>query len=114
MKNLTYPRFKAFKDDSSPAVGWKAQFYLAGTSTPATTYTDQAGSSANANPVILDGSGEADIWLDPAVSYKLVLKDENDAVQRTVDGILEQTRFHRTSPRAQLHSWFLQLRKWTT
>lgn len=87
MKILSYPRFKAFKDDNSPAAGWKAQFYLAGTTTPATTYVDEAGSASNPNPVILDGSGEADIWLDIDIEYKLVLKDENDAVQRTVDDI---------------------------
>lgn len=84
-KLLVFPRFKAFKDDNSPAVGWKLYSYLSGTTTPHDTYADQSGAVANANPVVLDGSGEADVWLDPAYSYKFVLKDENDAVQRTVD-----------------------------
>lgn len=87
MKILSYPRFKAFKDDNSPAVGWKVYSYASGTTTPQSTYTDQAGAAANTNPVILDGSGEASIWLDPSLAYRIILTDENDAYQRTVEGI---------------------------
>lgn len=86
-KLLVYPRLKAFKDDNSPAVGWKLYTYQAGTSTPQNSYTDQSQGVANDRPVIMDGSGEADVWLDPALAYKVVLTDENGAVQRTVDNI---------------------------
>jgi hypothetical protein len=86
-KPLLYPRFKAFTDTNAPAVGWKVRAYLQGTSTPATTYSDVTLATPNPAPVILDGSGEADIWLDPAVNYKITLSDASDVVQRTVDGI---------------------------
>lgn len=84
---LSYPRFKFTQDDGTPAVGWKVASYQAGTSTPLSTYTDQSGTVVNANPTILDGSGEAEIWLDPDAAYKIVLKDENDVVQWTVDDV---------------------------
>ncbi|KKK92599.1 hypothetical protein LCGC14_2701330, partial [marine sediment metagenome] len=61
--------------------------YIAGTSTPTPTYTNQALSVANPNPTELDGSGEATIWLDPAVNYKIVLADSYSVVLWTVDGI---------------------------
>lgn len=37
--------------------------YAAGTLTPQATYTDQGGGSSNANPVICDVNGGADVWL---------------------------------------------------
>jgi len=48
--------------------------YLAGTSTPATTYTTSTG-TANAWPVQLDSEGRAVVYLDPAISYKFVIKN---------------------------------------
>jgi hypothetical protein len=81
-------RFKAFDPDTGALLaGGKLQSYVVGTTTPTSTYTDSTGATANANPVILDGSGEAAVWLDPAVSYKLVLKDSSDAVIWTLDGV---------------------------
>ncbi len=46
--------------------------YDAGTLNAAATYTDAGGLSANANPVICDVNGGADVWLNPQ-SYKLRL-----------------------------------------
>jgi hypothetical protein len=46
--------------------------YLAGSSTPAATYTSSNGSVPNTNPVLLDSAGRADVWLSP-IAYKLVL-----------------------------------------
>lgn len=43
--------------------------YQAGTSTPLATYTDSTGTTPNANPVILDSTGSAVIWLGPT-TYK--------------------------------------------
>jgi len=37
------------------------------------TYTDQAGGTPNANPIILDADGRCDLWLDPALEYLLQL-----------------------------------------
>lgn len=48
--------------------------YVAGTSTPVTTWTDKALSVANTNPVQADGSGRAVIYLLPGSSYKFVVE----------------------------------------
>src|SRR4051812_43599865 len=81
------PRFHASQDDGTPAVGWKVSSFAAGTTTPLATFADQTGDTQNANPVILDGNGEASIWLDANSAYKIVLSDDLDAVQWTLDGI---------------------------
>jgi hypothetical protein len=81
------PRFQALKDDNSFAIGWKLYSYAAGTSTPLATYTDQSEGTPNANPVVLDGSGSASVWLATNTAYKLILKDDSDVVQWTEDAI---------------------------
>ena len=68
-----YPRFKAFTASGIPLVGGKLYTYKPGTTTPTTTYTDSTGATPNANPVVLDSNGEADVWL--AGFVKLVLQD---------------------------------------
>jgi hypothetical protein len=81
-------RFKAFDPDTGALLaGGKLQSYVCGTTTPTSTYADSTGTVANANPVILDGSGEAPVWLDPSVCIKLVLKDSSDSVIWTLDNI---------------------------
>jgi len=61
--------------------GGKVYTYEAGTNTPKVTYTDYTASvmSQNTNPVILDSSGSADIWL--VGNYKINLTDSNDVQQ---------------------------------
>lgn len=81
-------RFKAFDPDTGAfLVGGKLQSYVCGTTTPTSTYADSTGTVANANPAILDGSGEAAVWLDPSVCIKLVLKDSSDSVIFTLDNV---------------------------
>ena len=75
-----------FDSNGAPLVGGKLYSYAAGTTTPKATYTDESVSSANANPVILDANGEANVWLDSGF-YKFVLKDSLDATQWTVDRV---------------------------
>ncbi len=79
-------RFRAFDANGNPLAGGKLYTYQAGTSTPLATYTDQGGGTSNANPVVLDANGEANVWLG-SNSYKFVLKDANDVTQWTVDNI---------------------------
>lgn len=81
-------RQRFFDTNGNPLAGGKVYSYQAGTSTPQATYTDSTGTSANTNPVILDASGEADIWLDQELSYKIVLDDANDVQQWETDGIV--------------------------
>ena len=65
----------------APLVGGKLYTAQPGTvagpgqSYPKATYTDSNSSIANANPVVLDGSGKADVWLNG--SYSVALYDLN-------------------------------------
>lgn len=87
MANLL-PLAKFREDDlnGNPLAGGKVYTYAAGTTTPAVSYTDATGTTPNANPVILDSSGRAAIYLGNE-SYKIVVTDANDVVQYTSDGI---------------------------
>lgn len=69
--------------------GGKVYWYLAGTTTPTTTYSDTSGSTAQSNPVVLNVRGEPDnpIWLSTGQAYKAILKDSLDNTIRTVDNI---------------------------
>ena len=81
------PKFQGFvQGTNTPLSGGKLYVYDAGTVTPATSYTDRDAGTPNANPVILDSNGLADVWL-PVGSFKLVLKSSTDVTQYTVDDI---------------------------
>ena len=75
-----------FDANGAPLVGGKLYSYAAGTTTPKATYTDETLASANANPVVLDANGEANVWLDSGF-YKFTLTDSLDANQWTVDRV---------------------------
>lgn len=68
------PLFTAYDSNGDPIVGGKLCVFAAGTSTPATTYSDSALSSANTNPVILDVAGRAVVYLTPGLAYKFTLR----------------------------------------
>lgn len=84
-----------FDNDGNIVAGGKLYTYLAGTSTPATTYTTSTGLISNANPVALNSAGRpvsaggslVEIWLTAGVSYKFVLTDANDVQIWTYDNI---------------------------
>ena len=79
-------RQRFFDSNGDPLVGGKLYSYVAETSTPAATFTDQSGTTPNTNPIVLDANGEANVWLGSG-SYKFVLTDSNDVVQWTVDDV---------------------------
>ena len=81
------PKAQFFDANGDPLVGGKVYTYAAGTTTPLATYTSSDGGTPNANPVILDARGEANIWYAPGVSYKVVLTTAADATIWTVDNI---------------------------
>lgn len=83
----TFPVFRAFDQFGFPLAGGKLYTYAAGTTTPQATYTDASGTTPNANPVILDSTGQANVWLGQGLSYKMVLKDTFNVTLWTVDGI---------------------------
>lgn len=88
MPNLLAPNFdqQFFDENGDPLSGGKIYTYVAGTSTPAATYTDYSGATPNANPVVCDSGGRAAIWLG-AGSYKIVIKDADDVTIKTIDQI---------------------------
>ena len=57
-----------FDTNGAPLVGGKLYSYAAGTTTPKATYTDESLGAANANPIILDANGEANVWLDSGIT----------------------------------------------
>jgi hypothetical protein len=81
------PKARFFDSNGDPLAGGKLYSYAAGTSTPLATYTTEAGSVANANPVILNANGEADVWTTQGVNYKFELRNSANVVQWTVDNV---------------------------
>lgn len=80
------PHYAQFFDTNGlPLNGGKLYTYAAGTTTPKATYTTAAGTVANANPVILDSSGRATIFLNG--SYKFTLKTSADVLVEETDNI---------------------------
>lgn len=78
--------FRAFDNNGDPLALGKLYTYEAGTSTPKATYTDASGDTSNANPVVLDSSGYANVWLG-AGGYKFILKTAADATLWTIDDV---------------------------
>jgi hypothetical protein len=80
-----------FTNTGAVLTGGKLYTYLAGTTTPAATYTTNTGVTARTNPIVLDSAGRVpsggEIWLS-AVAYKFILKDSNDVLIATYDNIL--------------------------
>lgn len=79
-------KFQAFNSVGAPLAGGKLYSYTAGTTTPLATYTTQTGGVANANPVILDAYGRAQVWLGSGY-YRMILKDASDVTVWDVDNI---------------------------
>lgn len=71
------PIQKFFDNNGRPLVGGQLFTYAAGTTTKIATYQNQGG-TPNTNPVILNYRGEAQVWLDAALTYKFVLARKND------------------------------------
>lgn len=69
--------------------GGKLYAFAAGTSTPLDTYSDQAGTTPNTHPVVLNARGEATIFWG-ASPYKAVLKDASDVEVWTQDNMYAQ------------------------
>lgn len=78
-----------FDNSGNVLTGGKLYTYAAGTTTPQTTWTTPAGTTANSNPIVFNSAGRPanEIWLSWAYSYKFVLKDSNDVLIATYDNI---------------------------
>ncbi len=91
---MTYQIFKLPKEvlvsGGTVQAGWKVNFFVTGTSTPANVYTTSALSVAHSQPVVADSAGVlATVYLDPSVVYKASVYNQFDVLQYTVDPINE-------------------------
>lgn len=81
------PHAQFFDGNGKPLSGGKLYACVSGTSCPGNpqaTFTDSTGSVQNPNPIILDSSGSANIWLS-ASPYKFVLQNSAGVQIWTVD-----------------------------
>jgi hypothetical protein len=82
------PWLTFFYADGSPVAAGQLFTYLAGTTTPATTYSTSSGTT-NTNPIILDAAGRCEVFLAPG-SYRFDLFDSvaaGGALIRSEDNI---------------------------
>ena len=82
------PQAVRIDSTGAPYAGAKAYFYLTGTTTPTDTYTDNALGTPHANPVVADSGGQwAAIYLDPAITYRCIIKTTADVTLDDVDPV---------------------------
>ena len=82
--------YSGIDDNGNPLVGGQLFTYIAGSTTPADTFTNASGNTKNDNPIILDSRGEAPVWLDDTLVYKFVLRqpaNEGGGLIRSTDNI---------------------------
>lgn len=70
---LTVQRF--VDNNGNPLAGGLVYTYAAGMSTPQATYVDSTQTTQNTNPITLNARGEAPIWFNPALAYKINVTD---------------------------------------
>ena len=73
---MVMPKKYFFDRNGRPLAFGKVYTYQAGTNINQETFQSEAGDAANTNPIILNGEGYADIYLNG--SYRIVVKDKND------------------------------------
>lgn len=80
------PGLQFLDDDGHPLSSGKVYTYVAGLTTPATTYADVDG-TPNSNPITLDAGGWWPIYLTVGATYKFIIKTAAGATVRTLDDI---------------------------
>lgn len=85
--SVVNPRAQFFANNGRPLIGGRIHTYVAGSSTRAPTYKDAAKAQPNTNPIILDGRGEAQIYLAEGVEYKFVIEDSKGALIYTQEPV---------------------------
>ena len=81
--------FQFFTNTGLPLNGGYIYTYQAGSTTPLTTYTTSAGTTANTNPIQLGTSGRPpqEIWLTEGYSYKFILTDSDNVQIASYDNL---------------------------
>lgn len=100
-----------FDNTGLPLNGGLIYTYQAGSSTALATYTDINGTTANANPIVLDSSGRlpSEVWLTYGYYYKFVVKTSTGTTLGTYDNIYGivgvQTAVGTTIPAGMISLW---------
>jgi hypothetical protein len=79
-----------FSNTGQPLAGGFLYTCSAGGSCPGSpqpTWTDGSGFTTNSNPVVLDASGRANVWINSAILYKFVLSDSTNTTVKTTDNL---------------------------
>jgi|TARA_R110002126_G_scaffold188974_1_gene337303 hypothetical protein len=81
--------FQFFTTTGLPLASGYIYTYVAGSTTPQSTYTDSTGATANTNPIQLgtDGRPPTEIWFTASANYKFVLADSSNVVIQTYDNL---------------------------
>lgn len=88
------PVFRPLNISGGILPGAKIQFYISGTTTPTDVYADAGLTTPLSNPVIADADGRfVAIYLDPTVTYRALLFDEDDALQWDIDPLAQARDF---------------------
>jgi hypothetical protein len=102
-----------FDNNGIPLSGGLIYTYQAGSSTPLATYTDVNGTTANANPIVLNSSGRLDneVWLTYGYNYKFVLKTAAATTLGTYDNLygiigVAGTSTGTTIPTGMISLWY--------
>ena len=83
---LNNPLFALNDGNGVPIISGQAFFYLTGTTTLSNVYSDNALTTPLSNPVVANSAGRfANIYLDPAVTYRLIIKDASNNTIRDID-----------------------------
>ena len=86
---LSLVQFPGYFTDlnGQPLAGGLLQFYQAGTTTPGDVFADNQGVGSLVNPVVLDDSGFAAIFLSNAYLYDVVVSDADSVELYTREGV---------------------------
>ena len=82
------PIISILDNDGTPLTGGLLYTYASGTDRQVATYSDVAGTTLLPNPVQLDATGSAVIYLKVGVSYRFRITTADGTPVRTVDGII--------------------------
>ena len=86
------PASQWFDSDGLPLVGGTLTFYLTGgTTTPSAPFSDWTLTTPTANPMTLDDDGRAptELFLDPAITYRVVCKNAAGDVEWSRDPVVD-------------------------
>lgn len=92
-----YPRLQFFDGNGAPYANAVLATFVAGTSTPATTYADSDLDVANPVEIEADADGRfGPIYLSPETAYKFILYDEDEVEIWSQDDIVSPGLFQAT------------------